>query len=207
VGNYKGYWRLREPGGTYFGLGNANGDFTVVIAVGGDTIVNLNPVVAESGSVSASGSVSPNVYNVGDTITNDGTQIFLSFDISSIPTGSTIKNVKFDITQGYTVPGAPFTTLGCLYYYAHNYGTLDAGDFTLIPPIGGLIKLCNLSNLDQVISGDSDWKDAVQARVGTTRFQIRMQFADHVTDMNATADLVKPGTIKITITYQKPGAD
>jgi hypothetical protein len=32
-GTYKGYWRLREPGGQYFGIGDANGDFYVAITV------------------------------------------------------------------------------------------------------------------------------------------------------------------------------
>ncbi|KAF0108747.1 MAG: hypothetical protein FD146_633 [Anaerolineaceae bacterium] len=203
-GTFKGYWRLREPGGQYFGIGNTNGDFYVAITVAGDTLLTLNQVAGESGSVLSDGTVKPNVLHVGDTAANLGSQVFLSFDISSIPVGSTIKSVSFDYTVGGTTVGAPLTTLGCLYFYAHNYGTLDAADFTLAPPPGGLTKLCSLASLTVPITGDDDWTTAVQARVGTTRFQIRMQFPTVVSDMNATDDLVKLGTITLKITYKKP---
>jgi hypothetical protein len=203
-GSYKGSWRLREPGGQYFGLGNSGGDFWVAITVAASTVLTVNPVASESGSVRSDGSVMAASLNVGDLATNIGSQVFLSFDISSIPTGSTIKDVKLDITHGHTVVGAPFTTLGCLYFYAHNYGTLDAGDFVLAPPPGGLISLCKVENLNSVISGDKDFTNTVQARVGTTRYQIRLQFPAMVSDMNATDDLVRLGTITLTISYKKP---
>jgi hypothetical protein len=141
---------------------------------------------------------------VGDTVANVGAQVFLSFDISSIPAGSTIKDFKLDLTHGYNVLGKPFTTLGCLYFYAHNYGTLDAGDFVLAPPPGGLTKVCNVGDLKLVISNDDDWTNAIQSRVGTTRFQIRLQFSSMVSDMNATDDMVRLGTISLTISYKKP---
>jgi hypothetical protein len=203
-GEYKGYWRLREPGGQYFGLGPSNGDFTVVISVSGDTAISLNPVAGESGSVRAGGSVLPNTLHVGDTVMDDSAQVFLSFDISSIPAGSTIKNVEYNMASGYIITGAPFTTLGCLYFYSFNYGALDAGDFVLAPPAGGLNMKCNPANLGVNVNADDDWISAVQARVGTTRFQLRLQFSDTVTDFNAAEDMLKLGTVKLTITYRRP---
>jgi hypothetical protein len=203
-GNYKGYWRLREPGGQYFGIGNSGGDFYVSIAVSGDTVLALNQVTVESGSVLSDASVKPNVFQVGDTAANLGSQVFLSFDISSIPVGSTIKNVSFNMTSGYSIVGTPLPSLGCLYYYAQNYGTIDAGDFVLTPPPGGLIKSCNNTDLDIPITGDDDWTSALQARVGTTRFQIRLQFPGMISDMDGTDDLIKLGTITLAITYKKP---
>jgi hypothetical protein len=203
-GSYKGSWRLREPGGQYFGIGNSGGDFWVAITVAASTVLTVNPVPAESGSVRSDGSVQPGLLNVGDLATNVGAQVFLSFDISSIPTGATIKNVDIDITHGHTVLGTPFTTLGCLYFYSHNYGTLDAGDFVLAPPPGGLIRLCNVSDLTLVISGDKDFTNTVQSRVGTTRYQIRLQFSNIVSDMNAIDDMVRLGTVSLTINYKKP---
>jgi hypothetical protein len=203
-GTFKGYWRLREPGGQYFGIGNSGGDFYVAITVAGDTLLTLNQVAGESGSVLSNGTVKPNVLHVGDTAANLGSQVFLSFDISSIPAGSTIKSVTFDYTVGSTMAGTPLITLGCLYFYSHNYGVLDAADFTLAPPPGGLTKLCSASDLTVPITGDDDWTTAVQARVGTTRFQVRLQFSTVVSDLNAADDLVKLGTITLKIAYKKP---
>jgi hypothetical protein len=203
-GTFKGYWRLREPGGQYFGIGNSGGDFYVAITVAGDTLLTLNQVAGESGSVLSNGTVKPNVLHVGDTAANLGSQVFLSFDISSIPAGSTIKSVTFDYTVGSTMAGTPLITLGCLYFYSHNYGVLDAADFTLAPPPGGLTKLCSASDLTVPITGDDDWVTAVQTRVGTTRFQVRLQFPTVVSDLNAADDLVKLGTITLKIAYKKP---
>jgi hypothetical protein len=203
-GSYKGSWRLREPGGQYFGIGNSGGDFWVAITVAASTVLTVNPVPAESGSVRSDGSVQPGLLNVGDLATNIGAQVFLSFDISSIPAGSTIKGYKLDMTHGYDVLGTPFTTLDCLYFYAHNYGTLDAGDFVVAPPPGGLIRLCNVGNLGFAITDDEDWTKAIQARVGNTRFQIRLQFSKMVSDMNAIDDMVRLGTVSLTINYKKP---
>jgi hypothetical protein len=204
TGSYKGYWRLREPGGEYFGIGNAGGNFWVSITVSGDTILTVNPVAAESGLVRSDATLQAGLLNVGDTAANLGTQVFLSFDISSIPAGSTIKSVKFDMSHGYDVLGTPLSSLGCLRFYAQNYGTLDAGDFVIAPPAGALSMICHTADIAVIIIDDKDWKAAAQAQVGTTRFQFRMQFPDKVSDMNGKDDMVRLGTVSLIITYKKP---
>ena len=204
TGDYKGYWRLREPGGKYFGIGNSGGDFWVAITVNAGGNLVGNPVAGESGVIWSNGTISPNLMEVGDTSSNDGLETFLSFDISSIPTGSTIKGVSFDITQGNTVHGDPFTNLGCLYFYADDYGILDINDYVVVPPPGGLTKLCKADELKLVISNDIDWINGVQSHLGSTRFQIRLQFPDKITDSNSKDDYIQLGTVVLTITYQKP---
>jgi hypothetical protein len=202
-GSYKGYWRLREPGGQYFGLGNANGDFWVAITAGAaGTTITLTPVAAESGTVRSDAVVNTVELIPGDSSANAGLQLFLSYDITTIPTTATITEVKLDLTNN-TVNGNPFSTLGCLKIYPVTYAALVAGLYFIgTPAIGADHDWCNAAGLATIVA-DNDYKAGVQSRLGTGRVQFRLQFLTP-TDGNSTVDAVNFTSPKLTITYKKP---
>lgn len=226
AGSYRGYWRLRDGAGVLFGL--ATGSFWVDIKAVAPTltptattsgglgpipvtlippIITLMPlpflveapiVAGESGSVRTGGGVL-SAENIGDTPDNLGSQGFLSFDISAIPAGATINEVKIDFSN-YDMLGNPFA-LGCMRLYPQNYGTLDGGDYFGGSALGALVRWCNASELSTV-AADDDLKSAVQAAVGSSRIQFRVQFNETVTNNNNVADMVRLGTgIKLIISY------
>ena len=205
-GDYKGYWKLRNSSGVVFGVGSA-GDvaFWVEIDVLQPTVtIELNHIIAECGSVRSDGSVL-SVKNVGDTTGDESAQVFLSFDISGIPGDATITEVVTDFSPHDTL-GDPFGDLGCLGLYKDNYGALDAGDYFGAVPSGRLIRWCSSASLSSE-KIDDDMVTALQSKVGSNRFQLRLQFPTAVT-VDAEADMVRlagPGKhLKLTITYYTP---
>jgi hypothetical protein len=221
-GTYQGYWMLRNGNGVLFGIGGSGtSPFWVKIKVPGPTptptntgfILILTPIIvvpfpvtktriaSESGFVTSNNSVySPE--NVGDTTTDLGAQAFLSFDISSIPAGSTINSVSVDFTD-YDTLGDPFGDLGCLRGYVHNYGTLDGGDYFTGTASGAIMRWCNTSQLSTA-GLDDDVKLALAAYVGSSRFRIRMQFNQTETDNDGVADMVRLGDVQLRISYTAP---
>jgi len=198
-GSYKGYWRLRNPSGVLFGIGPAGDQaFWVAIdVVPAITTVTLTALSGESGSVRSGGGVlSPR--NVGDTSDNQSSQGFFSFDISGIPAGSTITDVRFNFT-GYDTLGNPFADLGCLSLYKQDYGSLDAGDFFSGSPSGAMIRLCSTGDLGSAVA-DHDFVTTLQSKVGTSRYQIRAQF-DTALSSDAEADMVRFPLIVMTVSY------
>lgn len=121
-GSYRGYWKIQDQNGTRFGV--STGAFYVdiksiaaVVTVPPIlvTILPLPPpvgsinaplVAGESGAVRGDGTVT-GVTNVGDIEANIGQQAFLSFDISAIPAGSIILEVKTNFSN-YDTLGNPF---------------------------------------------------------------------------------------------------
>jgi hypothetical protein len=200
---YKGYWKIRNPTGVVFGVG-PSGDvaFWVEIVVAPETTtVELVQIDGESGSVRSNGSVL-SVKNVGDTSGDLETQTFLSFDLSGIPANATITEVIVDF-DSYDQLGDPFGDLGCLDVYKHTYGSLDASDFFSGSPSGRLIRWCSAGTLSS-LTIDDDMVTALQSRIGTNRFQLRLQFQTDVT-IDAEADMVRFGTpLKLTVTYYTP---
>ncbi|PKN94239.1 MAG: hypothetical protein CVU44_07520 [Chloroflexi bacterium HGW-Chloroflexi-6] len=211
AGNYRGYWRLRDGAGVLFGL--STGSFWVdikavapsptptatslVVLPPAIAQINAPVVAAESGSVRSDGSVlSPK--NVGDTESNVSSQGFLSFDISAIPAGATITEVKVDFSD-YDTLGSPFG-LGCLRMYQQNYGTLDGGDYVGGSALGALSRWCNTGEVSAV-AVDDDLKAVIQALVGSSRARFRVQFNEMNTNNNGVGDMVRFGNIKLIITY------
>ena len=136
--------------------------------------------------------------NVGDTESNVSSQGFLSFDISAIPTGATITEVKVDFSD-YDTLGSPFG-LGCLRMYQQNYGTLDGGDYVGGSALGALSRWCNTGEVSAV-AVDDDLKAVIQALVGSSRARFRVQFNEMNTNNNGVGDMVRFGNIKLIITY------
>lgn len=205
AGTYKGVWKLQDDSGSNFA------QFWVQIkAVAGAApalppavaALSLSQVSAEGGSVRTGGIVMNALYNVGDLNTNGGSQVFASFNISGIPAGSTITEVKVDFSD-FDMLDDPFGDLGCLRAYVQDYGSMDAGDFFDGSPLGAIGRWCSSGEL-QTIAVDDDFKSALQNAVGDSRFQIRLQFNDKTSDNDNNGDMVRFGTIKLHVTYELP---
>jgi hypothetical protein len=203
AGAYKGFWRLRDPNGVLFGLGGGE-PFWVAIKVDPTLplMLTLDFVAAESGSVRSNGDIK-NEIHVGDTTDNFGSQVFLSFDISAIPKTATIVEGAMDLLQGCTIVGGPFSALGCLDVYQQDYIPLDASDFFGGAPSDAFIVVCDQASLD-TIAVDNDFKVALQAKLGSTRIQFRLQFPDKLSNGGGVADQVRLGMPKLIIKYTMP---
>jgi hypothetical protein len=221
-GTYQGYWMLRNGSGVLFGIGGSgDSPFWVKIKVPGPTptptstglILVLTPIIVvpfpthltrvagESGMVWSDGTVY-GPENAGDTGTDLSSQAFLSFNISTIPAGSTINSVTVDFTD-YDTLGDPFGSLGCLRGYVDNYGTLDSSDYHSGGATGAIMRWCNASQLSTA-GPDEDVVNALQSVVGSSRFRLRMQFNQTATDNDGVADMVRLGDVKLIISYTAP---
>jgi len=226
-GTYHGDWKLRDSGGALFGL--STGAFWVEIKTVAPTatpsatlalppLVTMPPLVtivpptggvytaplitAESGSV-RSNSTKLTVTNVGDVESNASSQAFLTFDLSGLPAGVTITEVRVNFSN-YDMLGDPFGSLGCLRIYAQDFGTLDADDFFSGSPLGAVARWCNPAELsaEAVAPG---LKAAIQAKVGATRAQFRAQYNETASDNDGIADMARLGAnIKLIIKYNLP---
>ncbi len=209
-GSYRGYWRIRNAEGVLipvYGGHNSKSfyvDIKVVTPTSTQTSVTIPYVAGESGVVTSSGGTSSTTVAAGDTATNEGSEGFLSFDMSSIPSNATIQSATLKLLGGGNVRGNPFASLGCLRAYVQNYGTVDASDFVAPGVSGGFAQWCSAGELSSDYSGSS-LVTVVQNAVGTSRFRIRLQFRDVLTDGDATIDdvlLIAPVTL--TVTYTVP---
>jgi hypothetical protein len=143
------------------------------------------------------------VENVGDTASNHGSQAFLSFDISGIPAGATITKVVVDFSN-YDTLDDPFGDLGCLRLYPHDYGTLDSSDYFSGTALGAIVRWCSEGELSSP-GPEADVKAALQAKLGSSRFQLRAQFKEVTTDSDGKDDMVRFGSaIKLIVTYTAP---
>jgi hypothetical protein len=136
--------------------------------------VELFSIPAEDGTVRRDGNVEPEP-KVGDSATDVAMQAFLSFDISAIPQGATIKSVSLDLTLAETY-GSPFTMLGRLYIYSCQYTELRSRDFVEGPVLPGAIYWTAFMPTEPLSS--SLLVDAIQTQVDavSNRFQVRLQF-------------------------------
>ncbi len=164
-----------------------------------EVTVTLSP--SSKGQVDGGGEIhSPS--NAGDTPDNLGLQGFLTFDVSGIPDSATILSAKLEFISWDTL-GDPFGSLGCLRVYHHNYGTLDAGDYTPPPVTGALARFCSEADLsdpsEQALN--STGIGALQDSLGGDQFQIRLQFNEHETDGDGVSDCLRP-TLQLEVTYQ-----
>lgn len=205
TGTYKGIWKLQDDSGENFAT------FWVQIKAVSGAVPVLPPAVAalslsqksnEGGSVRSDGSVMSTLYNVGDLNTNGGSQVFASFDISGIPAGATITEVKVDFSD-FDMLDDPFGDLGCLRAYVQNYNAMDAGDYVGGAAAGAIGRWCTAAEL-QTVAVDDDFKSELQNKLGDTRFQIRLQFNDRTSDNDNTGDMVRFGSMTLHVTYELP---
>jgi len=206
-GTYKGIWKVADDNGTHF-------VHSIWVEIEAKAVLappplppavaalTLNYVSAEGGSVRTGGDVRAALYNVGDDFQNKGSQVFVSFDMTGIPAGSTITEVIVDFTH-YDTLGNPWGSLNCLRLYKHDFLPLDAGDYFAGAPAGALVKWCNDAQLS-VSHADPDLISAVQSKVGSNKFQVRLQFNDKVHDGDLDADMVRFIAMKLHVTYELP---
>jgi hypothetical protein len=198
-GTYTGKWRLRDPGGVIFGITPAGGTFIVKVIVVASTTITLIPLVGESGSIQKSAGPFPD-YSVGEC-NDDNTrtcELFLSFDLTIIPAKAKISEVKINF-KDYTISGDPFKSLGVLNGYFTNYGsTLEPADFVDGFPSGNSIDWGSISPLN-TLEASPELKVALQARVGTSRIQMRLQFAGSNGD--AVKDKITFNNPNLIVTY------
>jgi Ig-like domain from next to BRCA1 gene len=204
-GIHTGYWILRNASGQTF-----HSQFYVQIKVQtvvptntlppSASTVTLSSIGSETGSVRSDGTVLSTIPNVGDTETNVSSEVFVSFDMSSIPGGAVISQVVVDFSS-YDMLGNPFTISdGCLRAYSQSYGTLSAGDYFPGDPMSALIRWCGTGDLNSSVAVPAMISYA-QSKVGSSRLQLRLQFRVPTTNGNSVADMVRFGTMKLKITY------
>jgi hypothetical protein len=200
-GTYTSYWRMRDPGGLIFGITPAGGTFLVKIIVVATTSVTLAPSMSESGSVRSDGTIYPGELRVGDTVEDYPIQAFISYDISSIPSNATITEVK-DQFNSYTIAGNPFGFLGVLNGYKKDFAVpLVAGNYTSGFPTGNVIDWGATSILD-LTEVQPELITALQSKVGSPRFKLRLQFAGSNND--GVADNVSFTNPSLIIKYTTP---
>lgn len=163
--------------------------------------VIIEPVTNESGYIQSNGDAWPTLIYAGDTTDNLAIQSFLSFNISSIPAGAIVQNVIVDFSDYSSIEGTPFSDLGCIRAFVHNYGTLDSGDYFIGTQQDQLFQYCSTSQLSAYTS--SKVKSALQSKIGTSRFQMRLQFSGYETDGHNDDDLIRwsPQNMKLIVTY------
>jgi len=165
--------------------------------------VTLFSIAAEDGQVMQGGSTNINP-NVGDRGTDEAMQAFLSFDISGIPAGATIKSASLDLSTGDKI-GDPFAGLGKLRVYNDQYGNLGAEDFTPGFPLGAIKTYASRPMAPFTSPGDSatmvSWIQA-QVNAGAPRFQVRIQFQKY-TDGDGQVDCLRFGETQLVVTYEE----
>jgi len=162
--------------------------------------VTLFSAAAEDGHVEQGDGTNP-YPNVGDNSANKALQAFLSFNISGIPAGATIKSASLDLNTG-DVLGNPFAGLGWMRVYNHQYSAVGVEDFTPGFPTGAIYTF---SAKPVAAITSTGLVSALQSKVsaGATRFQLRLQFKEY-TDGDAQADALRlgEGKPKLVITYE-----
>jgi len=181
--------------------GSVTATAQVVVTTEAEYTETLYSIAEEDGSVrEGGGGLATYDLLVGDDITNRARQCFLSFDISGIPSGATIKYASLDVKVEAKI-GMPFAHLGSLRVYNDQYGTLGDSDFTSGFPSGQMYTYYLVPtgpfSSDELI-------DKLQDRVddGDSRFQVRMQFEKH-TDFNENIDALRFSMPKLVITYEE----
>lgn len=157
-----GYYGQRAVSSSIQNTGSSPNEFRAIIPY----------IQSESGQVRSDGKISsyPNVGTSGDV----SSQAFLSFDVSSIPAGSTIHDVSLEF-QGCDMVGTPFTKLGCLNAYPISYSMLSMQSYYLGRGSSSPLRVCSSGELNMPRSCP-ELIGALQACVGSPRFQLRFQF-------------------------------
>ena len=201
TGTYIGYWRLRDPGGAIFGITPTGDTFSVKIMVVATTSRTLLPVFGESGSVRSDGISNTSELSVGDTDLDKGIEMFLSYNISSIPSNATITEVKLDMRNN-TTAGNPFA-LGVLNLYQQDFGTLDATDYVFTSPAGGNLADWGSSAVLNNLEVSQQLKNSLQSKLGTSSYQLRLHFLAQ-TNSNNTFDKLMYGSHPLTDPVNNP---
>ena len=104
--------------------------------------------------------------------------------------------------SGYDTPyDDPFPGLGCLRAFEHPYNT-NQGQYRMPGLPGELQQWCDSAQLDAPTQS-AGLRDALQARLGESKFQLCSQFADEESDGDHTRDFLHwQGTNLPTLTVE-----
>lgn len=161
------------------------------------TTVRLKAIDKESAGVSSNGGAFGSWW-VGDNRYNGANQAFFSFNIANIPANATLIGATLDFGN-YGRNGDPFSDLGCLGVYKQDYGAPDASDFFIGTPTNAITKWCSDAELSESLPIDK-FISALQSKLGTKRFQIRIQF-DKITDNDDMDDQIASYLPELIISY------
>lgn len=167
---------------------------------------SLTAYITSGGSIISAGAQ----IMVGDTSVNTGVRGFLSFDISTIPSGSNIVSATLRAYQE-AVNGTPYTDLGNVIVDHLDYGaTLDAGDYNIAALQGNVGTLSNntvfeFKTLDVASIVQND------ITMSRTRSQYRMLFpantdSDGVEDATFFTGALRGNEPELVITYEEAPA-
>lgn len=162
--------------------------------------LELSALADESGTINDSllgTNVIPTLINAGDGLLDATNQGFAAFDLSSLPTGSTILDAELRLDPTNSL-GDPFNDLGNLELQQVDYLPLDAADFGLTGP--------SLASLGAV-PASIDLTLSVQALVDASqpRLQLTLFF---VTPGTSDGDLLPdqinalPDDLVLSISYE-----
>jgi hypothetical protein len=203
-GSHIGFWILESANGTQFGNGQSGSiPFWVRITVPGPqpTAQAHNIAVSSGGSVRSDGATD-NTIIVGDNSKDQAQQAFITFSLGNIPSDAIVTAVTFSLAEGGLRNGSPFTSLGCLNIIPHNYGNIDASDFSAGTG-AALWRFCDIVSFESAIArGDQNAIDILQDAVTANFIQFRLQF-DYETNSNATPDYLMPYPV-LRIEWYKP---
>ncbi len=165
---------------------------------------SVDLATSSRGQVYSTGDVHPGISNSGDDSHNNGLQAFVTYDLSSIPSGATIVAAYLH-WPSYDTLGDPFGSLGCLRVYPHNYGTLDAHDYTPPPVLGAIGRYCSTAEIDNAASTplNDSVKNIIHDRAGSGVLQLRLQFNQRETDGDGVADVLR-GEPHLLVFYEQP---
>ncbi|MBS1249125.1 MAG: hypothetical protein MAG431_00698 [Chloroflexi bacterium] len=203
-GTYRGNWKLRDAANQVFGIQSTD-EFWVEIDVLAPTdtpepeTVTIN--YSDRGQVDAAGNIA-NPNNAGDRASDDGLQGFITFDVSGIPDSATITSARLE-TISYDTLGDPFFSLGAVRAYVHNYGTVDAGDYTAPGVTGAIVRFSNEDELNDanVQELNSLGITGIENALASNQFQIRLQFKSKETDGDGVDDVLR-AKFRLVVTYQ-----
>lgn len=193
-GTYTGYWTLKNASGQTFG-----DSFYVQIDVtgSGSSGTGKSLTASNTGQVYADGTVN----SIARAGAEGGTGIrgFLAFDISSIPTGATIDEVRVDFSN-FDTNGNPFTSMGCLQAYAGSYFPLDASDYTA-GGSGPDMEWCSTNELSTVFI-NADVANRLQDALGSnTTLEYQLRFSGTPSGSAVVRFL---SGVKLIVSYTEP---
>ena len=178
----------------------------VVVAPEGLLTIGLYSIAEEDGNAKKNGDTGgePDVGDTGASTccpVNTAIQAFLSFDISGIPDGAIISFASLDLTAA-DIHGFPFSNLGVMGIYNHQYGVLDGNDFVIGPSLWPLYTTAKMPSdpfsSSALINSIQELVDA-----DNSRFQVRVEFQGYTTG-NRIADYLALGSgkPKLVIGYE-----
>jgi len=195
-GTYTGNWRLRNANGVAF----TNFYVRIKVQPAAAQNADLHTIASEDGHVLSNGGVL-GPTNVGDSEDTTARQAFLSFDISGIPSGAAINQVKVDFGD-YDTLGDPFSlgNDGCIRAYVQDYGTLESSDYFVGDPTGAVGQWCSTAELDAEAQ-QAGLKTALQSKLGGSRLQLRIQFRPPLSNGDGVGDVVRFGDVTLKVNY------